>query len=149
VSAGPTLASSIIGSLVAGEVVVVLEITSGAEEGHVRARLEDPLGWISLLELSTGSRWAMRQTPSPVIMHSVFENDRLGLVLNEDLAVTRLADARAAEAGWSIGDQVLQVNCIPVATKEDFLDEVQRAAVLLKDRGQPLKFDILRAGPVF
>lgn len=58
----PTAARSseaaVIGKLPAGVFVHVLEVLHLPESGRLRGRIEHPSGWISLLDMETGYRWA-------------------------------------------------------------------------------------------
>jgi len=53
--------SPLVAELAAGVRVVVLEVVRRVEEKRVRALLEQPKGWISLMNLTTGYRWAKKQ----------------------------------------------------------------------------------------
>mmetsp|Transcript_55370 Transcript_55370/g.154231 ORF Transcript_55370/g.154231 Transcript_55370/m.154231 type:complete len:371 (+) Transcript_55370:41-1153(+) len=55
-----TVKAHVVGQLNVGDVVDVLEVVHNTEERRVRARIEDPPGWISLLNAETGTRWAVR-----------------------------------------------------------------------------------------
>jgi len=50
---------SIVAQLTPGTVVNVEEVVVQEEEGRVRARIADPAGWISLLNMKTGKRWGV------------------------------------------------------------------------------------------
>jgi len=61
--------SEAIGSLPSGTFVNVLEVVHLADSHRVRARIEHPPGWISLLNTETGYRWAnpyLVPEPTPV-----------------------------------------------------------------------------------
>jgi len=51
----------IVAFLHVGEVVNVLEVVRCREEGRVRGRIESPAGWITLLHVPDGFRWAEKQ----------------------------------------------------------------------------------------
>lgn len=55
-----TAKSYLIGKLSVGQVINVVEIVHCEEERRVRARIEEPFtGWISLLNMDNGTRWAV------------------------------------------------------------------------------------------
>ena len=62
---GLSLDSPVVGQLAAGEVVHVLEVVPLPEANRVRGKLEHPHGWISLVDLQDGYRWAVRQETAP------------------------------------------------------------------------------------
>mmetsp|Transcript_38186 Transcript_38186/g.70985 ORF Transcript_38186/g.70985 Transcript_38186/m.70985 type:complete len:193 (+) Transcript_38186:120-698(+) len=53
----------VIGQLSAGAVVDVVEVVLQLEDNRVRGRLQFPDGWISLVNLETGYRWAVPRFP--------------------------------------------------------------------------------------
>jgi len=53
--------SGIRARLGSGTRVKVLEVLGAAEANRLRARIEHPKGWISLVNVQTGYRWASRQ----------------------------------------------------------------------------------------
>merc|ERR1719160_1507563 len=59
----PTLLTAkgyLIGQLSVGQVINVVEVVHLEEERRVRARIEEPFtGWISLLNMDNGTRWAV------------------------------------------------------------------------------------------
>ena len=55
---GPTFDSQEVAVLNAGAAVEVLEIVEMPEIRRVRARIENPKGWISLVDMDDGFRWA-------------------------------------------------------------------------------------------
>lgn len=61
---GPELLPSarVVCKLPKGRRVAVAEVRIVEHISRVRARVEDPPGWISLLNLTTGERWARRET---------------------------------------------------------------------------------------
>jgi len=86
-------------------------------------------------------------TPGHVVHISVrelFEGDRIGLSLTDDLSILAFANHSAAQFGWAVGDRVLRLNGTPVASKPEFLDELQKAINFLKTTGQSLAFEVLR-----
>lgn len=56
--------SPVVASLHARQVVRVVEVARADSEGRLRGRIKEPAGWISLLDLRTGYRWARRQHAS-------------------------------------------------------------------------------------
>ncbi|CAJ1347793.1 unnamed protein product [Effrenium voratum] len=60
-----SLDSAVVAQLAAGEVVHVLEVQPMPQANRVRGKLEHPSGWISLVELKEGYRWAVRQDGAP------------------------------------------------------------------------------------
>merc|ERR1719215_700633 len=147
VSKDISLQSAIVHTKSAGEVVVVTEVAPEFVEGRVRARIEQPPGWISLLHPKECFRWASKQRPGPVVLPAMLDGHSLGLTLSEELVVTRLADPRAAHAGWCVGDKITEVNEIPVDAKANFLEEVNRAKKANLEFQKPLVFGIERAPP--
>jgi len=142
----PTQTSHVLGTVAAGDVVVVEEVVTCPEDGRVYGRAQQPQGWIALCS-ADGFRWASKQGPGPIVMHGLLDQDRIGLSLSQELVVTRLVDPKAAYFGWCMGDKVLQVNGVPVTGEDDFLDEVHRATIVFKEQARPLVFDIARAPP--
>lgn len=66
----PTIArtgasEAVVALLPAGTFIHVLEVQFHSESGRLRGRIEHPPGWISLLNLETGYRWAGRQGDLP------------------------------------------------------------------------------------
>eukprot|EP00913_Durusdinium_trenchii_P010776 g10109.t1 len=53
--------STKVGRLQPGQEVHVLEVVQKEQDRRVRARIQQPAGWISLLDTSEGHRWAHRQ----------------------------------------------------------------------------------------
>mmetsp|Transcript_48527 Transcript_48527/g.112727 ORF Transcript_48527/g.112727 Transcript_48527/m.112727 type:complete len:161 (+) Transcript_48527:2-484(+) len=148
VAINPNENSSVIAHMQAGEVVYVKEIAVSPEDGQLlRGRLDVPPGWISLEHVGTGISWAAKQRSGPVVMHGLLEGGRIGLTLSQQLIVTHLADPRAAQYGWGMGDRVLKVNGAHVRGEDDFLDALQQAIMGFKRCGQPLVFDIKRGVP--
>merc|ERR1719296_744981 len=70
---------------------------------------------------------------------------RVGIALSRGLRVNRLTDGRAATFGWCVGDQVLEVNGIPVDDEESFMYELKHAGDVHRKTGKPLEFKIVRA----
>lgn len=60
-----TAKGSVTRELRVGDVINVVEVVRLEEEKRVRARVEDPPGWISLLNMESGTRWAVpgKQVP--------------------------------------------------------------------------------------
>eukprot|EP00429_Kryptoperidinium_foliaceum_P059661 CAMPEP_0176096614 /NCGR_PEP_ID=MMETSP0120_2-20121206/48434_1 /TAXON_ID=160619 /ORGANISM="Kryptoperidinium foliaceum, Strain CCMP 1326" /LENGTH=199 /DNA_ID=CAMNT_0017430601 /DNA_START=18 /DNA_END=613 /DNA_ORIENTATION=+ len=56
-----TVKGTVLAKLNAGDTVKVLEVAEVEEERRVRALLEEPSGWISLLNMDTGARWAVHE----------------------------------------------------------------------------------------
>jgi len=52
--------SEIVGKLAAGGVVLVLEVSNTPDQQKVRARLESPAGWITLVDCSNNIRYAVK-----------------------------------------------------------------------------------------
>lgn len=55
---------SVVALLAAGAVVDIVEVSCRSEDNKVRGRLRLPSGWISLVNIETGYRWAVRQYPA-------------------------------------------------------------------------------------
>ncbi|CAK0800426.1 unnamed protein product [Prorocentrum cordatum] len=66
VTAAAATASPEVARLGQGSTVRVLEVRRLADAQRVRGRIENPPGWISLLDLSDGFRWVERLEPLPV-----------------------------------------------------------------------------------
>eukprot|EP00439_Symbiodinium_sp_Y106_P023750 s6540_g2.t3 len=60
-----SLDSPVVAQLAAGEVVHVLEVLPMPQVDRVRAKIDNPSGWISLLETKEGYRWAIKQAGAP------------------------------------------------------------------------------------
>jgi hypothetical protein len=58
VKSGIELNTSRVGELVCGMIVQVLEVVRRDDMNRIRARTQNPAGWISLLNLIDGNRWA-------------------------------------------------------------------------------------------
>jgi len=54
-------------SLKAGDIVEVVEVVHHEGENRLRGRIANPPGWISLLDLEDGYRWAERQEGRPAV----------------------------------------------------------------------------------
>jgi len=141
------LNAPIVATLAPGAVVVVVGVWPHYEEGRVRARVESPAGWLSVLCPQDGFRWAAPQRPGPLRMEGLLDGERVGLQLSQTLRVRKLTDSRAALSGWCVSDQILEVNGIPVGNEENFLHEVHRANLLHRQTRRPLFFTIERAPP--
>lgn len=63
INAGVEKASSRAGRLEPGRILRVVELVEVAEESRLRARIEDPVGWISIKDTKSGNRWARRMMP--------------------------------------------------------------------------------------
>jgi len=50
----------IVGKLAAGAVVQVTQVLDVARSQRIRGRLMHPPGWISLLDIESGRRWAVK-----------------------------------------------------------------------------------------
>jgi len=68
---------------------------------------------------------------------------KLGITVKH-LIVTNITDARALKFGWAIGDQLLKVNGIPVASTRALTAATADALDAYCSSGQPLIFDIWR-----
>lgn len=62
---GPSLQDAVVGRLAAGEVLHVVEVLVVQSEERIRGRIEEPAGWISLLDTKGGYRWAAKQAGPP------------------------------------------------------------------------------------
>lgn len=142
----PRFGSPVVATLPAGMSVLVKEVIQ-IDGVHVRGRLEKPLGWITLMNLQDGYQWAALRFPGPVVMHCLLDEEKIGIALNQKLVVTELADVRAAQFGWGVGDKVRAVNCVPVSTEDGFLEELRRAKDALILSSRPMVFDIVLAKP--
>ncbi|CAE7345819.1 unnamed protein product [Symbiodinium natans] len=65
VRSSSSLDSPVVAQLAAGEVVHVLEVLPMPHVDRVRAKIDNPSGWISLLETKDGYRWAIKQAGAP------------------------------------------------------------------------------------
>lgn len=63
------LVSPIVGHLRAGDAVQVLSVVHNLADRRARGRVEHPPGWISLVDLDSGYRWALRQQPESGSLH--------------------------------------------------------------------------------
>jgi len=52
----------VVGKLGFGAVIRVIEVVRSHQERRVRGRIENPPGWISIMNMETGKRWAQKQT---------------------------------------------------------------------------------------
>lgn len=57
------LGGTLISRLQQGEEVMVVDVLCSSEDHRIRGRLQNPAGWISLLNTQTGYRWAERVAP--------------------------------------------------------------------------------------
>lgn len=57
-----SLDSTVVARLVEGQVVQVLKVIQRPDLKRVRARIENPAGWITLLETEVGYRWAVQHS---------------------------------------------------------------------------------------
>jgi len=67
--------SPVVARLRVGEMVKVVEVEVVESEARVRGRLEEPLGWISLMDLQDGFRWARPQKSK--LIENILESDAL------------------------------------------------------------------------
>lgn len=58
VTAGSNLASEVVARVVKGQQVVVINIIRNSIDLRIRAQIKSPAGWISLVDLADGFRWA-------------------------------------------------------------------------------------------
>lgn len=65
--AGVFLGSAHLSDIAPGSVVRIEEVVEDEVARRVRARVAHPPGWISLLDLDTGDRWAKRVRPSEAV----------------------------------------------------------------------------------
>eukprot|EP00930_Biecheleria_cincta_P020667 TRINITY_DN1548_c0_g1_i6.p1 TRINITY_DN1548_c0_g1~~TRINITY_DN1548_c0_g1_i6.p1 ORF type:complete len:1630 (-),score=327.65 TRINITY_DN1548_c0_g1_i6:278-5167(-) len=56
----------LLAELCEGEQIKVLELIDLVDQGRLRAKLEQPNGWITLLNKQTGARWAVKDELQPV-----------------------------------------------------------------------------------
>lgn len=61
VTAEPSQSSAIVTPLLAGHRIKILEVLRLEEEQKIRGRIENPAGWISLVDLANGRSWARRE----------------------------------------------------------------------------------------
>eukprot|EP00927_Polykrikos_kofoidii_P040061 TRINITY_DN3430_c0_g1_i13.p1 TRINITY_DN3430_c0_g1~~TRINITY_DN3430_c0_g1_i13.p1 ORF type:complete len:1696 (-),score=336.35 TRINITY_DN3430_c0_g1_i13:71-5158(-) len=73
-----------------GMIVNILEVKVLPVECRVRGRLEQPAGWISLKDTSTGHRWASRED-WPGVYHVVYDQTGVGYTAKPDKIFTMLS----------------------------------------------------------
>jgi len=61
VTADPSPASAIVTPLLAGARINVVEVVRMEEDQKIRGRIDNPAGWISLMDLVNGRSWAQRE----------------------------------------------------------------------------------------
>lgn len=72
------------------------------------------------------------------------EGGRLGLTVT-DLVVAAIADPRARDHGWVLGDKILQINGTPVQSMQYFTAELARAMAEYNALSRPVIVDVWRA----
>jgi len=75
VRSGAATTAPVVARLREGEVVRVVEVEIVESEARVRGRLVDPVGWISLLDLQNGYRWA--KSKKTKLVDDILESDAL------------------------------------------------------------------------
>lgn len=79
-----------------------------------------------------------------VIVPHPLDGERLGLTMKSTV-VAAIADPRAVQFGFELGDQILQINHFSVATFHDFARELLKALQVNRATGRPMEFDVLRS----
>lgn len=105
VRAEVALDSPVVGQLAAGEIVHVLEVLPLLEENRVRGKLEHPHGWISLVNLQDGYRWAERQETAPADPWAIEKAQLVAELRSRDAEIQRwtlMAERLRAEYQRSI-----------------------------------------------
>lgn len=105
VRAEAALDSPVVGQLAAGEIVHVLEVLPLLEENRVRGKLEHPHGWISLVNLQDGYRWAERQEIAPADPWAIEKAELVAELRSRDAEIQRwtlMAERLRAEYQRSI-----------------------------------------------
>lgn len=108
--------SPVVAKLREGEMVKVVEVETVESEARVRGRLEEPVGWISLMDLQDGFRWARPQKSK--LIENILENDahiRQLLARTETLRMAKNARQEAYQA--RIGElqkKFLSAHILPV-----------------------------------
>uniref|UniRef100_A0A7S1QX94 Uncharacterized protein n=1 Tax=Alexandrium catenella TaxID=2925 RepID=A0A7S1QX94_ALECA len=90
-----SLASPVVGHLRSGDVVRVVAVVSSLQDRRLRGRIESPQGWISLLDLDTGYRWAKRYDEPASARHS--EKAQLADAIRQRDALIRALRVRIDE----------------------------------------------------
>merc|ERR1712113_578524 len=73
----------------------------------------------------------------------LLDGNKLGVSV-KDLAIESIADPRALQFGWAVGDRVMQVNAFPVCRMDEFANELAKAVSSYQANGKALVFDIWR-----
>eukprot|EP00435_Cladocopium_sp_Y103_P064358 s197_g26.t1 len=130
VRAEVALDSPVVGQLASGEIVHVLEVLPLLEENRVRGKLEHPHGWISLVNLQDGYRWAERQETAPADPWAIEKAHLVAELRSRDAEIKRwtvMAERRryrlraeyqrsienATELAAAVEDRVLMGHRIP------------------------------------
>jgi len=78
-----------------------------------------------------------------IVVPHPLEGSKLGLTVKQ-LVVATVADPRALEFGWALGDQILKVNGVPVSNTRELSAALTGALNAWKATGQAMVFDIWR-----
>ena len=114
---GVARGSAKVGRLGAGQEVRVLEVVHREMDRRVRGRIQQPAGWISLLDTSEGHRWAHRQlsATNEWVGHLAEEKNifarRLGLSVSSTHKSQISADVRGACVQLWCGNQGAMHGC--------------------------------------
>lgn len=108
--------SPVVARLREGEMVKVVEVETVESEARVRGRLEEPLGWISLMDLQNGYRWARSQKTK--LIQNILESDaqiRQLLAQTESLRMATHAKQQAQqERIEKLQKKFLSAHVVPV-----------------------------------
>jgi len=97
---GPTLGSRKVAVLNAGAAVEVLEVVTMPKIRRVRARIENPKGWISLVNMDSGYRWAEATTCATYSCPTGYS------VNSANSASTTLDEDTCCKAEYTVGELV-------------------------------------------
>jgi len=128
-SATPATARDIYEEVQAGKVVRVLEIVAMPEIERLRARIEEPPGWISLKNLETGFAWAQQQlepTAETQATTPLATQGTLSATMFKKEATSQALDKLLAEE---------------VVSRKNFLEEKERLQAVAEERAQGLSGD--------
>jgi len=77
-----------------------------------------------------------------VVTHPI-DGAKLGVSVKA-LTIESIADQRALQFGWTVGDRVMQVNGFPVCHMNEFANELSKAVSAYQATGKAMVFDIWR-----
>jgi len=116
VKAGPVITSPEVSRVRKGDLVNVVEVETLESEARVKGRIQEPPGWISLLDLQNNFRWARSQKST--LIENILESDahiRQLLARTETLRMATHARQQAYQSRIEkLQTKLLSAHLVPV-----------------------------------